>query len=92
MAIGFKLTGPLIFLPIVKTIDTLITVLYFGFSYSTFMNYQSRTKGFFKGIGVSIVSMLIYILSFTIVAMIIVALLKYLSPDTFDMIRPSNNR
>ena len=97
IAIGFKLIGTPIFDPagggsLFVTIDPIITILYFGFSYSAFMTYQSKIKAFFKGIGVSILSYFLFVFSFSIVVAIVFVSLKLLSPEIFDeMIRPSNN-
>ncbi len=95
-AIGFKLIGAPIFYPagggsLFVTIDPIITILYFGFSYSAFMTYQSKIKAFLKGIGVFILSYFLFVFSFSIVVGIVIVSLKYLSPETFEMIRPSNN-
>jgi predicted RNA-binding Zn-ribbon protein involved in translation (DUF1610 family) len=62
-------------------IPSLISFLYFGFAYSTMMTYQSRVKAFFKGIGVWLISYVLFILSFMILALLIVLLVGLINPE-----------
>ena len=69
--------------------DTIIGILYIGYGYSTMMTYQSRIKSFIKGVCLSVTSQLLFVV---IVAVTGILLAYWLSPETFDSLRPSNNR
>jgi hypothetical protein len=72
--------------------NTIIGTLYLGYGYSTMMTYQSRLRTFIKGVFLSVTSQLLFFVFFMIVAAIAIPLTYWLSPETFEMLRPSNNR
>lgn len=95
LSIGYKIMGgSLFFSPSAggarfSSLSPIIAVLYVAFAYTSFITYQSRVKTFFKGIGVYLVSELLFVIFFSAVALIVILLLAWLSPDTFESIRPS---
>ena len=65
-----------------------ITLLYFGFGYSSSIDYQPEWKTFLKGVGIVEMGQII---SMTI-AFAIVFVAIALSPELLEMVRPFNNR
>lgn len=65
----------------------LIGILFFGFAYSRFTDYQSKWKGFFKGFGVYLVSQFFNML----LALIVIFIIILINPEVLEQIRPSNN-
>jgi hypothetical protein len=59
----------------------IISLLYFGFAYSTFMSYQGRAKAFFKGMGVYLVGYLSFILAMIFVAVVIGLVVAVVNPE-----------
>jgi hypothetical protein len=72
--------------------NMIVGVLFLAFGYATLMTYQPKQKAFLKGIVLAFTAYLIFITVFSLIAVIGVPLAKWLSPETFEMIRPSNNR
>jgi hypothetical protein len=96
MAITYKINGFTAFGPgsggsIYVAISSVLSVGYFCFAYSTFENYQSKTKSFFKALLMYVTSYLLFLAVFTILMVAVVVAIWYLSPETFEMLRPSNN-
>ncbi len=79
-----------------KTTDTafpniiviVISIVYFGFAYSNFFDYQSKVKAFLKGIGVYLAAQFLFVVLISIGIFIIAALY----PEVFQMLKPSNNK
>ena len=69
----------------------LLSILYFGYVYSTFMTYQSRMKSFMKGIGVYLGGQLMFVIMLSLVAVAAVLILSVVDPDSLDAFRPSRN-
>ena len=68
-------------------IAMIIAPLYISFGYSGMFDYQSRTKRFFKGLGIYICAQLLFI----VIIAITVILLVVFNPEVRELIRPSNN-
>ncbi|NJN43120.1 MAG: DUF3667 domain-containing protein [Flammeovirgaceae bacterium] len=60
---------------------SIISPLFFGFAYLTFMSNQSKVKLFFKGVGIYYGGQLLFILSFTLLAVIAVLGITLINPD-----------
>jgi hypothetical protein len=82
-AVIYKITGSLIH----GWFQPLVSILFFGFAYTTFITYQSKAKVFFKG-------MLIYLTAFVcFTTMLVVFMIGYiiylaiLDPETFNAIK-----
>lgn len=69
---------------------SILSILYFGYVYSTLITHQSRWKAFSKGIGVYVGGQLLFALALVIVGVVFVVGLAMISPETFEGIRPSN--
>lgn len=82
--IVYKITGSFF----MNLIIAIATLLYFGFSYSTFITYQSKSKAFIKGLAVPVMGQLIM----TIIIVLAMVLLTVTIPEFREFIRPSNNR
>jgi hypothetical protein len=80
----YKITGSLF----MNAGILIVTLLYFGFSYTGLITYQPRWKSFIKGIGVLVIGQLII----GVVAILAVGLLAYFVPEVNELIKPSNNR
>ncbi len=78
-----KFTGtiPVIFVSV-------ISMGYFGYMYSSLMQYQSRVKAFVKGIGVYLGGQMLFAVTLTIVAVIALIVVTLINPDLLDNIRP----
>ncbi|HWA34046.1 MAG TPA: DUF3667 domain-containing protein, partial [Cyclobacteriaceae bacterium] len=72
--------------------DTIVGALYIGFGYSTMMTYQSRLKAFFKGVLLYVTSQIFFMMAALLIGAIMIVLIYWLSPETFEALRPSNNR
>jgi hypothetical protein len=83
----YKWTGHVSFVA-----HTIIGALYLAFGFSTMMTYQSRVKAFIKGVLLYFTSQLFLMILGLIVGAAIVLLTYWLSPETFESLRPSNNR
>jgi hypothetical protein len=79
----FKLTGNFA----LNNLVPLAGILFFGFAYSRFTDYQSKTKGFFKGMGVYLASVFFNML----LALVVIFLIILVNPEILEQIRPSNN-
>jgi hypothetical protein len=84
----FKITGSMA----LSGASFLISMVYFGFAYSQFIRYQSKIISFIKGVGVLVLGQLLMVSLLIIVVATLISLLPYISPETFELIRPSNNR
>ncbi len=71
---------------------TIIGVLYTGFSFASMMTYQSKPKAFVKGLLLYFVSQILLMSVLLFLGAIFILLAQKFSPDTFEMLRPSNNR
>lgn len=69
-----------------------VVLLYFGFAYTTFIDYQSKLKSFFKGIGVFLGGYVLLIVFISIFVTVVIILLAYFNPDALESFKPSNNR
>ncbi len=69
-----------------NTIDSVLSFVYFGFTYSDLMRYQSRVKSFFKGIGVYFGGMLLFIFALIIAILVVVVLLAWFNPESLRSI------
>jgi hypothetical protein len=97
MAIVYKINGFTAFGPgsgssVYVTISSVLSIIYFCFAYADFMRYQSRVKAFFKSLLMYATSYLLFIFMFTILMLFVVVAIRFISPETFEAIRPSNNR
>ncbi len=72
--------------------NTIIGVLYVGFGYCTMMTYQSRARAFLKGVFLYFVAQLIFMAVLILLGVVFIVLVQKISPATFEMLRPSNNR
>ncbi|MBK5280157.1 MAG: DUF3667 domain-containing protein [Bacteroidia bacterium] len=70
-----------------RPIQPFISLTLYGLGCSQLFNYQGKTKAFFKGIGVYLIGMLLFVIFFTIAGFFYV----YSHPEYYDMIRPKNN-
>jgi hypothetical protein len=68
-----------------------ISIIYFGYAYTTFIDHQPKWKSFLKGLFVYGIGMFFYVLFVAFISVGLVALLVYLDPEMFEMLRPSNN-
>ncbi len=80
----FKLTGSVM----LNSAIVFGSVFFFGFGYTSFMDDQPKGKSFLKGMGVYVVGQMIVFLVFGIALIT----LLWLSPEFYEMIKPSNNR
>jgi hypothetical protein len=85
--IYFKISGNLM----LSGVSLLLSLVFFGFAYMQFITYQSKVKAFLKGIGVMVLGQLLMVLLVIILVSVTIALLPYISPETFELIRPSSN-
>jgi hypothetical protein len=83
-ALFYKVTGFMFF----NSVILVISLFYFGFTYTQLITNQPQWKKFLKGMGVLIFG------NFIMVASVLLALScwAYLDPEVFELIRPSNNR
>jgi phage shock protein PspC (stress-responsive transcriptional regulator) len=82
-----KITGDL-----PATVASLITPLFFGYAYLSFMPDQSKIKTFLRGIGVYFGGQLLFVTLLVVLAIVIIPLLYYFNSEAYELIRPSNNR
>jgi hypothetical protein len=97
MAIIYKINGFTAFGPgpgrsSYVVINSVLSVAYFCYAYSSFADYQSRIKSFFKGLLLYVTSYILFLTVVTIIMLLVVVIISYVSPETYDMIKPSNNR
>lgn len=69
---------------------SILSILYFGYVYSSFITNQPRSKAFAKGLGIYVGGQLLFALALVIVGVVVVAGLALLNPEAFEGIRPSN--
>jgi len=69
---------------------SILSMLYFGYVYGTFIRYQPRAKAFAKGIGVYIGGQLLFSLALVLLGIAVVVGLAILNPEALKEIRPSN--
>lgn len=67
---------------------TLLSVMYFGYMYANLMTYQSRLKAFLKGFGVYVTGQLLFVVTLTVIAIILLLLIMVFSPETLESVRP----
>lgn len=97
----FYVQGHLYWLTILKVIDYKLfgnfiphsifvatSLFYFGYAYSNFIQYQPKWKSFFKGLMVFFTAQIMFML----IVGIILIILIWISPDFYEMIKPSNNK
>ena len=84
-AIYYKISGTLLH----SGVQILCTVLYFGFSYTSFITYQPKIKTFFKGVGTYLVSQLLMLTTIFLLVMIWVLLLAWFDPDALQLFKPT---
>jgi hypothetical protein len=84
----FKFSGNMLF----SSFSFILTFLYFGFAYSQFINYQSRIKVFIKGGFVQLLGLSLMVSTVVLLVILLIVILPYISPETYELIRPSNNR
>jgi hypothetical protein len=82
-AVYFKISGNF-FDPIATGI---FGVGFFSYACADFYDYQSKVKGFFKGLAAYFAAQLLFIA----LGVIIVILLVMFNPDVYQLIKPSNN-
>ncbi len=63
-------------------VQLVLSILYAGLAYISLITYQSKTKVFFKGALLYLVSQLIMTITFIIVGLLVALLLAWLSPET----------
>lgn len=80
----YSLTGN--FLP--NWLQLGVTISYFSYAYADLFQDQSRLKALAKGLGVYLTTQFLFGL---LMAMIVI-LLVLISPEVFEMLKPSNNR
>ena len=64
------------------------SIILVGYANANFFNYQSRTKAFIKGVGVYILSQLLFI----VIAIAAVSILISTNAEIYEMLKPSNNK
>ncbi len=74
------------------TANLILSILFYGYSYSGFIDYQPRWKSFLKGMGVYVGGQLSLMVFATLMAAIVIFILAYTNPDILEMISPPNNR
>lgn len=84
----YRFSGSMVF----SIPSMIISFLYFGLAYSQFINYQPKWKSFLKGGFVQVLGLLFMVLTVILIVIIFILLLPYFSPETYELIRPSNNR
>jgi hypothetical protein len=67
-------------------------VIYFGYAYSNFIDYQPRWKTFLKGSGVYLAGQLSLMLAAFIVMTTVIVILAYYDPEIYEMLKPSGTR
>lgn len=82
--IYYKFTGT--FFP--TAISGILAVMFFCYGCADFFHYQSKVKGFLKGLGVYLFSQFLFV----IIIIIVVFGVVMLNPDVYEMVKPSNNR
>lgn len=65
----------------------IISTLFFCYAYANFIDYQPKWKSFLKGFGIFYVSLV----TFVLLAIIALFLLFQMSPDFYELVKPSNN-
>lgn len=68
---------------------SMFSIAYFGYTYTTFMDHQSRVKTFLKGVGVYVGGQFLFALTMVVVVVITVVALAFLNPDALEGFRPS---
>jgi len=69
-----------------NTLSALATVVFFGFGYTTFIDYQPKWKRFFKGLGVYIIGQLLFITVFIVLILLLVVVLKLVYPQALEFL------
>jgi len=75
-----------------NTISAVVLIIYFGFAYTNFITNQSKWKSFFKGLLVYIGGQVLLMIAISIIAIVVVLIIKWANPEALELIRPSNNR
>lgn len=84
-AIVFKFTHYSVGTPI----QTLLIAAYIGYSYTTFTSDQSKTKLFFKGVGIYFLSFLLVMIIAMLVGVVLVIWAMKYNPELIKQIRPT---
>lgn len=79
----YKFTG----LNPIRSFQPFVALVLYGIGCSQLFSYQSKTKAFFKGIGVYAIGLLFFMVFFLIVG----GIYMYSHPEYLEMIRPRNN-
>ena len=74
-------------LPFIYT--TILSFLYFGYTYSNLMTYQSKVKAFFKGMGVYLGGQVVFAVVMIIVMTGVLIVLSLINPEVLKDFRPS---
>jgi hypothetical protein len=69
-----------------------ITMLYFGYAYSGFIDGKSKTASFLRGLGTYLLGQLLFTLAGISLALLAAYLLSVFAPDIYESIKPSNNQ
>lgn len=86
--IVYRFTGSYIFYLLLAP----VSLFYFAYAYTTFIKYQPKWKSFIKGLLVYSIGTLFFTIAVSIVSIVVIIVLAYVHPETFEMLRPSNNR
>lgn len=71
-------------------LQMLLSALYMGFGYTSFVLTQPKWKTFLKGFTVYFVGFVLLMITTVVLGIITVIVLAFFFPETFDAIRPSN--
>lgn len=103
MVLPFYMTGHLTWITIVLVLfrvlsgvmipnyAAIVSFIFYGFGYMTWMTQQSKLKSFVKGMAVFVTGQILFMISIVLVAIIAIIWIALFDPETFELIRPKNN-
>jgi hypothetical protein len=68
---------------------SILSLIYFGYTYANLMTYQSRLKSFLKGMGVYLGGQALFGLTLSILLILVIVILSFVSPEVLNDFRPS---
>lgn len=84
-AVYYKLVGTLVH----PLIETIVTVLYIGFAYTSFITYQSKRKSFMKGVLLFFISYSMIFIFLAICVSLWILFLAWQDPEGLKMFKPT---
>lgn len=69
--------------------SAILSIAYFGYTYATMIQYQSKVKSFFKGTGVYLIGQLLFLVTIMVLTVVIILILAKVNPDVLEFFKPS---